>query len=164
MAFDLRKVDLLPLVQRFQRNFGKVAGVSLEETLDLWFEKFRSFTVDDVARGLSYLEDEWSQVARPRVADLRKAILTTRPKPASYRTPDSAYRCPSCGAHYWYAGYMTGRGTVVPLARCRCPHHDRPGSGFHHPLAREWREKEPDLIRDGWVPDPTYLPPPSSEG
>lgn len=56
--------------------------------------------------------------------------------------------CPACHGHYFYAGYRTGSGIVMPKIRCQCPH---PGRGWSDPEALAWRETDPGLIRAGYV-------------
>lgn len=48
--------------------------------------------------------------------------------------------CAQCGVAWYYAGYVTAKGDLVPRVRCGC----KPAlPGFSHPDALAWREERP---------------------
>jgi hypothetical protein len=59
-----------------------------------------------------------------------------------------AQACPSCGVHYFYAGFECADGLVRGRLRCHC---HQPSQRWFTDAARAWRATDSRLVGTDWV-------------
>lgn len=169
----LTKYEVLEALKGVVISFGKPAGVTLEQMVDDYHQRFNAkrFSSEVMKAGVDRVVETWTETRRPRPGDFIMAMFAARREmdgpPPERAVAYGAHTCAACHAHRWYAGCLSWVPerqvwSVVPALRCACPKFDT-NPRWNHVEARAWLETDEEIKRQGFKPPVDWLPPLATE-